>query len=96
MQKSTKGILAASAAVAWRVSRAGYREYEIRSPDNVSGLIAGAPVEFHGVEVVVDKRSLLYLGGAVVDFHDDLNKRGVTVTNPSAKGTCGCGSSYSM
>jgi len=52
--------------------------------------------EFHGIEVVVDKRSLLYLNGAVVDFHDDLNKRGFTITNPQAKSTCGCGSSYSM
>ena len=53
-------------------------------------------LEFHGIEVVVDKRSMLYLSGAVVDFHDDLNKRGFTITNPSAKSTCGCGSSYSM
>ena len=52
--------------------------------------------DFHGVEVVIDKRSMLYLDGAVVDFHDDLNKRGFTVTNPQAKSTCGCGSSYSM
>ena len=52
--------------------------------------------DFHGVQVVVDKRSLLYLNGAVIDFHDDLNKRGFTVTNPQAKSTCGCGSSYSM
>ena len=52
--------------------------------------------DFHGIEVVVDKRSMLYLNGAVVDFHDDLNKRGFSVTNPQAKGTCGCGSSYSM
>jgi len=51
---------------------------------------------FYGVDVVVDKRSMLYLDGAVIDFHDDLNKRGFTVTNPSAKSTCGCGSSYSM
>jgi len=51
---------------------------------------------FHGIEVVVDKRSLLYLDGAVVDFHDDLNKRGFTISNPNAKSTCGCGSSYSM
>jgi iron-sulfur cluster assembly protein len=51
---------------------------------------------FHGVEVVVDKRSMLYLTGAVVDYHNDLNKKGFTVTNPQAKGTCGCGSSYSM
>ena len=52
--------------------------------------------DFHGIEVVVDKRSMLYLSGAVVDFHDDLNKRGFTITNPQAKSTCGCGSSYSM
>ncbi len=52
--------------------------------------------EFHGVPVVVDKRSLMYLSGAVVDFHDDLNRRGFSITNPNAKSTCGCGSSYSM
>jgi len=52
--------------------------------------------DFHGIQVVVDKRSLLYLDGAVIDFHDDLNKRGFTVSNPQAKSTCGCGSSYSM
>ena len=52
--------------------------------------------EFHGVDVVVDKRSLMYLGGATVDFHDDLNRRGFSISNPSAKSTCGCGSSFSM
>ena len=52
--------------------------------------------EFHGVDVVIDKRSMLYLSGAVVDYHTDLNKKGFTITNPNAKSTCGCGSSYSM
>ena len=52
--------------------------------------------EINGVQVVIDKRSMLYLAGATVDFHDDLNKRGFSVTTPQAKGTCGCGSSYSM
>ena len=52
--------------------------------------------EINGVQVVIDKRSMLYLTGATVDFHDDLNKRGFSVTNPQAKGTCGCGSSYAM
>lgn len=52
--------------------------------------------DFFGVEVVVDKRSMLYLAGATVDFHDDLNKRGFTINNPQAKSTCGCGSSYTM
>jgi len=53
-------------------------------------------MEIHGVPVVVDKRSLLYLDGATVDFHDDLNRRGFSINNPSAKSTCGCGSSFSM
>jgi len=52
--------------------------------------------EMNGVPVVIDKRSLLYLGGVTVDFVDDLNKRGFSITNPSAKTTCGCGSSFSM
>jgi iron-sulfur cluster assembly protein len=52
--------------------------------------------EMHGVPVVVDKRSLLYLDGAVVDFHDELTRRGFSITNPNAKSTCGCGSSFSM
>ncbi len=50
----------------------------------------------HGVDVVVDKRSLLYLDGITVDFHNDLNKRGFSVSNPAAKSTCGCGSSFTM
>jgi len=53
--------------------------------------------EVNGVGVVVDKISLMYLEGATVDFHDDhLNKRGFSITNPNAKGSCGCGSSFSM
>ena len=52
--------------------------------------------EYHGVPVVVDKRSLMYLTDVTVDFHDDLNRRGFSITNPSAKSTCGCGSSFSM
>src|SRR5262245_48980723 len=52
--------------------------------------------EQHGVPVVIDKRSLMYLDSAVVDFHDELNRRGFSITNPNAKSTCGCGSSFSM
>ena len=52
--------------------------------------------EQHGVPLVVDKRSAMYLDGAVVDYHDELNKRGFSISNPQAKSTCGCGSSFSM
>lgn len=52
--------------------------------------------EFHGIPVVVDRRSLMYLDGAQVDFHEDINRRGFSISNPQAKSTCGCGSSFSM
>lgn len=48
------------------------------------------------VDVVIDKRSMMYANGAVVDYLDDLNERGFKVINPNAKSTCGCGSSFSL
>ncbi len=53
-------------------------------------------IEQHGVAIVVDKRSLMYLTDVTVDFHEDINKRGFSISNPNAKTTCGCGSSFSM
>ena len=38
--------------------------------------------EMHGVPVVVDKRSLMYLTDVTVDFHDDLNRRGFSIKQP--------------
>src|SRR3954451_10753207 len=35
--------------------------------------------DFHGVPVVVDRRSLMYVGGATVDYHDDLTRRGFNI-----------------
>ena len=52
--------------------------------------------DIHGVPVVVDRRSLMYLQGATVEYFDDLNRRGFLINNPNAKSHCGCGSSFSM
>jgi iron-sulfur cluster assembly accessory protein len=52
--------------------------------------------EQHGVTLLVDNRSLLYAEGVTIDFNDTLDKRGFQVDNPNAKGTCGCGSSFTM
>ncbi|MFH1301627.1 MAG: iron-sulfur cluster assembly accessory protein [Planctomycetota bacterium] len=51
--------------------------------------------EQHGVKVVVDKKSGLYLDGTTVDFYESLEKRGFTFENPNAVKSCGCGSSFS-
>jgi iron-sulfur cluster assembly protein len=48
----------------------------------------------HGISVVVDKKSALYLDGATVDFYEGVERRGFTFDNPNAVKTCGCGSSF--
>jgi iron-sulfur cluster assembly protein len=50
--------------------------------------------EFHGVPLVVDKKSALYLDGTTIDFYDGLEARGFKFDNPNAVKSCGCGSSF--
>lgn len=50
--------------------------------------------DFDGVKVVVDKMSVPYLTGAVVDFVDSIEKQGFTIDNPNAGGSCACGDSF--
>ena len=49
----------------------------------------------HGVDIVVDKKSALFLDGTTVDYFEGLEQRGFQFQNPTAKKTCGCGSSFS-
>jgi iron-sulfur cluster assembly protein len=51
--------------------------------------------EFHGIKVIVDPKSLLYLNGTTVDFRDEIMGRGFVFNNPNATSSCGCGSSFS-
>jgi len=45
-----------------------------------------------GLDVVVDKKSSLYLDGTTIDWCDEANRRGFTFDNPNAVRTCsGCG-----
>jgi iron-sulfur cluster assembly accessory protein len=50
--------------------------------------------DFDGVSVVVDRMSLPYLNGAVIDFVDSIEKQGFTIDNPNAGGSCACGDSF--
>jgi len=51
--------------------------------------------EQHGVRVVCDPKSYLYLNGTTIDFKDEIMGRGFVFQNPNANTTCGCGSSFS-
>ena len=51
--------------------------------------------EQHGVKIVCDPKSYLYLNGTTVDFRDEVMGRGFVFNNPNANSSCGCGSSFS-
>ena len=50
-------------------------------------------VEAHGVKVVVDPKSFVYLRGMQLDFVRGMMGHGFKFNNPNAKGACGCGES---
>ncbi len=51
--------------------------------------------EQHGLKILVDPNTLLYVVGSEIDYSTDLLNSGLKITNPSAKSTCGCGQSFS-
>ena len=50
--------------------------------------------EVDGVKVVVDAKSYLYLNGTTLDYVTKGLTGGFTFVNPSAKASCGCGTSF--
>ena len=52
--------------------------------------------EQDGVKVLVDAKSHLYLDGTTLDFKSSLMGGGFEFSNPLAKKSCGCGSSFSV
>ena len=49
-----------------------------------------------GVNVIVDKKSLLYLDGTELDFVKEGLNEGFEFNNPNIDGECGCGESFSV
>jgi len=52
--------------------------------------------EGHGVKVVVDPKSLVYIDGTEMDFVKQGVNEGFEFKNPNARGECGCGESFSV
>jgi len=53
-------------------------------------------LESEGSKVLIDPVSLMYMGGSVIDFVDDLMGQSFQIKNPNATASCGCGTSFSM
>ncbi len=52
--------------------------------------------ESHGIKVLIDKKSLVYLDGTVLDYTREGLNEGFKFQNPNQKDTCGCGESFSV
>ncbi|WGH80429.1 HesB/IscA family protein [Jannaschia ovalis] len=68
-------------------------QYQIELDDPAEGDLV---LEGEGEKVVVDEVSLPFLGGAVIDFSEELVGSRFTIDNPNAASSCGCGVSFSM
>jgi len=63
-----------------------YEQRPPRESDNV--------FEKEGARVFIDPKSLKYLEGMVLDYHESLMERGFRFDNPNAAKSCGCGTSF--
>lgn len=50
----------------------------------------------HGVTVVVDRKSILFLNGCTLSWESSLMRQGFVLLNPNEKSKCGCGHSFSV
>lgn len=50
--------------------------------------------ESHGLNILVDKKSNLYIKETEIDWSYNLMDRGLKFNNPQAKGSCGCKTSF--
>ncbi|CAL4320019.1 iron-sulfur cluster insertion protein ErpA [Buchnera aphidicola] len=46
--------------------------------------------------IIIDSISIQYLHGGVIDYIENIEGSKFTVSNPNAKTTCSCGSSFSI
>jgi iron-sulfur cluster assembly protein len=52
--------------------------------------------EDHGVKVIVDQKSLVYIDGTELDFAREGLNEGFKFNNPNVKDACGCGESFNV
>ena len=52
--------------------------------------------ESHGVKLLVDMMSFMYVMGTEIDYVEGLQGAGFKFNNPNTTGSCGCGSSFSV
>ena len=50
----------------------------------------------HGIKLIVDPKSLVYLDGTQMDYTKEGLNEGFKFSNPNESGACGCGESFTV
>ncbi|MEE9443961.1 MAG: iron-sulfur cluster assembly accessory protein [candidate division Zixibacteria bacterium] len=53
-------------------------------------------IEINGLKIVIDQKSLIYMGGTTIDFSNELLTGGFQFENPKSLRGCSCGTSFSV
>jgi len=91
LEKRGKGV---GVRVGVRTSGCSGMAYTLEFVDEVKP--EDAVFEHYGVKVVVDPKSLPYLGGTQLDFVREGLNEGFKFNNPNVKDECGCGESFNV
>jgi iron-sulfur cluster assembly protein len=91
LQKRGKGI---GLRLGVRTSGCSGMAYVLEFVDDVED--TDMVFEDHGVKVVVDQKSLVYIDGTELDFAKDGLNEGFKFNNPNVKDECGCGESFNV
>ena len=51
---------------------------------------------FKNIQILIDKNSMDFINESELDYKDELIGSSFSITNPNAKNSCGCGTSFSV
>ena len=83
-------------ALRLKVVGGGCSGYSYSLDFEAAGTEGDATFDDQGVKIVVDPKSLPMIDNCQVDWADGLTGAGFTIQNPNAKGSCGCGHSFTV
>ena len=63
--------------------------------DNKDKIDKDTEMDFDGVKIIIDNKSLKLLTGLTLDYQSTLMKQGFIFSDPNVKSQCGCGKSFS-
>ncbi len=53
-------------------------------------------IEFDGLNIIIDQKSLIYMAGTTIDYTKELLKGGFQFSNPKSTRGCSCGTSFTV